>query len=272
MIKLINSSIILIAIITPVLALSAAPKANSIVNKKAAILKKMHSKASKALVNAAQDKSYANFMTADKAKRHEHSQAINKVSLNVQKKFHVEEMCLIDANGPELARIVGRKVATDLSPDESGADFFKPGFETKPKKVFTSRLYLSPDANKWVIAYVSPIVVEGKNKAVLHYEHGLDVYQNALNKKLSGTDSFLVAIDNQGYLVSDSRGSIAVVKKGESEEMGDYFQKFELGGKSLDNIMASIKAGKKISDGNGKSYTGFMKKVGNWTLLAFSVA
>ncbi len=147
--RIARDSILLLSMVLP-LAGHATMNVKATVNKKASILKKMHKKASKALVNAAQDKSYVAFLQADKERRHEHKAQIDKVSLNVQKKFHVEEMCLIDAAGPELARIVGKEVADDLSPDESGADFFKPRFDTKVRKTYTSAGYMSPDADKWV--------------------------------------------------------------------------------------------------------------------------
>ena len=49
-----------------------------------------------------------------------------------------------------------------------------------------SPVYRSPDIGKLVLAYVTSIVVKNEVLAVLHYEHGLDVYQGALNKGLSG--------------------------------------------------------------------------------------
>jgi len=261
---------VICALLTPFLANAANANPKSIVNKKAAIIKKMHSKAKKALVNAAQDKSYASYMMASKDKRHEHEDSINKVSLHVQSKFHVAEMCLIDANGPELARIVGKEIAHDLSPDESGAGFFKPGFATKAKKTYTSDIYMSPDANKWVVAYISPIVIDGANKAILHYEHGVDVYQKAMNKKLSGNTSFLLAVSKEGYVISDSRSAIDVNIKGDSDQQSDYFTKFEFGGLSLDAVTKAAKSGSAIKGDDGKSYNASVKSAGKWTLIALS--
>lgn len=195
--------------------------------KKAAILSTMHSKAMRALVNAAQDRSFENyFHSHDDEGRRAAKERIEQVSLATQRRFHVEEMCLIDASGPEIARIVGDKIApvSDLSPDESGADFFRPAFAETPRQVFVSRPYLSPDAIKWVIAYVTPISVEGENKAVLHYEHGLDVYQAALADADPKEGRFLLGVSADGYVVSDSRRQVAVAGRDGKEDPADYFQ------------------------------------------------
>lgn len=194
--------------------------------KKAAILSTMHRKAMRALVNAAQDRSFESYFHAhDDQGRRTAKDRIEKVSLATQSRFHVEEMCLIDAAGPEIARIVGSEVAPDseLSPDESGADFFGPAFAEKPRQVYVSQPYLSPDAVKWVIAYVTPVSVDGKNKAVLHYEHGLDIYQAALADKDTRNGRFLVAVSAGGYVVSDSRRRIDVAGRDGKEEPADYF-------------------------------------------------
>ena len=255
-----SSSILLL----PQYALSAG--VDGLVAKKAAIVARLHKKAKKALVNAAQDKSYADFVGAEPSGRGQYQARIDKVSLNVQKKFAVEEMCLIDANGPELARIVGQEIANDLSPDESGAVFFKPGFDAKPKSVYVSPIYMSPDANMWVLAYVSPVVVGGNNKAILHYEHGLTVYQNALNKGVK--NERLIAVSADGYVISDSSSPIDTNKSGEKEDQADYFAPFSFGGKDLTGAMAALDSGESLDEG-GKSYSGAYKKVGGWTLFAF---
>lgn len=245
----------------------AGPPPKGLVAKKASILAKMHSKASKALVNAAQDKGFADYFHAgDDASRSKAKQRVDKVSLHTQKKFHVEEMCLIDAKGPEIARIVGNKIASDLSADESGADFFKPAFATDNKKVFTSKVYVSPDVNKWVIAYVTPVLVDGHKKAVLHFEHGLNVFQDALNKGISGSNTFILAVNKEGFIVSDSRSGIALDKQGEHEDPDHYFKKFQFGGQDAASAAKTLNSGSSLSE-SGTSYSGAAKEVGNWTLI-----
>ena len=59
-------------------------------------------------------------------------QKIDSISLNVQRNFHVEEMCLTNPHGSEISRIVGKEIAYNLSNEEAGAGFFAPGFAQKP--------------------------------------------------------------------------------------------------------------------------------------------
>jgi len=122
-----------------------------------------------------------------------------------------------------------------------------------------------------VLAYTTPVLVSGEKKAILHYEHGLDVYQKALAKGLSGAETFVVAVNEEGWVIADSRGAPAVAKRGDSETPESYFARFELGGQSLEQVVAALNAGESVSDGNGRRYEGAQRKVERWTVLAFSV-
>jgi len=66
----------------------------------------------------------------------------------------IGEACFIDRSGPENARAVKGVVESmsRLSPDETGAPFFKPTFALRPGQVHQARPYLSPDTNEWVIS------------------------------------------------------------------------------------------------------------------------
>lgn len=248
-------------------AASATPEEEVV--KKASILEKMHQKASKALVNAAQDEIFNKYFSAkDDAVHHQLKKDIDQISLNVQSNFNVEEMCLIDASGKELSRIVGKEIATELSADESGAAFFKPGLDRKVKTVHVAPPYMSADVNKWVVAYVTPILANNEKKAILHYEMGLDVYHAALAKELSGKEFFLLAVTADGWVVFDSRKTIAVAKQGEKSEAADYFSPFKFGGQGLAEVIKSLDGGTAITD-DGVTYAGAYKTVENLTLLAF---
>jgi methyl-accepting chemotaxis protein len=97
----------------------------------------------------------------------------------------VDEACFISAAGPEIARTVHGKVApeADLSPDESGNPFFTPTLALAAGQVHQHGPYVSPDSDRWVVSNSTPIVVDGKNVALLHYEINLD----ALRLRLAGT-------------------------------------------------------------------------------------
>ena len=81
------------------------------VAKKAAVLELLFRKAKKALVNAAQDKNFSRYFSvipADEKSRIK--ERIDLISLSVQSRFHVEEMCLINVEGAEISHIVGNRI------------------------------------------------------------------------------------------------------------------------------------------------------------------
>lgn len=249
---------------------------NALAAEKAAILSNMHKKAKRALVNAAQDEAFPRYFTAhDHGAKSDAKSRIEQVTLTVQSNFHVEEMCLISKDGPELTRIVGREIApdSDLSPDESAASFFAPGLATKPRRAYVSNPYMSPDANRWVLAYVTPVVVEGGKEAILHYEHGLDAYQAALNKGVSGGDRYVIAVSGGGHVVSDSRGPIDIERSGDKEAEADYFQPVEqAAGKGVAGIYAARGDRKRgaatVTESGAKYAVAFATVEGGWVVMA----
>lgn len=258
--------------VAPSAVVAGQKEMSALVAKKAAIINGMHRKAGKELLNAAQDKSFTEYFKAgDDAGRKRAKSKIEQVALVVQSRFHVAELCLIDPNGVEIARIVADKIAPDseLSPDEKEAVFFESGFSQMPKSVAVSVPYVSPDAAKWVVAYTTPVVVDNEKKAILHYEHGLDVFQAALNKDLSGDATFLLAISEDGFVVSDSRKDLKIAQVGEKEALGDYFEPLS------EALRASLAGGggEKMGatdveiDGNTHAIA-YARIDGGWTLLA----
>lgn len=255
----------------PSMALSSA---EDLVQRKAEILRIMHKKAKKALANAAQDHAFSSYFTStDAATRAAMQERINNIALEVQSRFHAAEMCLIDPDGNEIARIVGDRIAHDLSHAEAQADFFAPGFAHKARSVYVSPAYLSEDADRWVVAYVTPIMVDDRKRAILHYEHGLEVYQRALNRDLGGEDMFVLGVDADGHVLSDSRRIIdpAAHAHGQAHgrAAGDYFQRFEFAGASLAETLAHIDQHRTLRDANGRLYQGAYARVEDWTLMAF---
>jgi hypothetical protein len=252
--------------------LSSETNLEGFVAKKAATLELVHRKAKKALVTAAQDKSFAAFFDSNS-----HDQKtvikdkIDHISLAVQSRFHVEEMCLIVPTGAEVSRIVGNEIAYDLAEDEQTAIFFAPGFATPARRTHVSPVYMSPDAGKWVVAYVTPVRVEGHTEAILHYEHGLDFFQATLNRDVGSEDPILLAIDAEGLIVSDSRREVAVLRQGDAEDAKSYFERFELAEADLAELRAALgnkPSGSGEISGGGESYSVAYRTVENWTILA----
>ena len=125
-----------------------------------------------------------------------------------QNKFSVDETCLIDTSGQEHARLVLTKIESDenLSPNESTAPFFESSFIKKRDEVHVQYPYVSPDTNRWVIAYASPIELgNGQKAAIFHFEMPLSVFQ----KFLETDDGRFYVVDPAGYIIADSGGSVS---------------------------------------------------------------
>lgn len=122
---------------------------------------------------------------------------------NFQEKFQVDETCLIDTSGQEHARLVLTKTAPDedLSSEESSASFFKPSFQMEKYQVHVQYPYVSPDTNRWVFAYVSPVVLgDGQKPAIFHFEMPMSIFQDLIKVP----DGRMYVIDPKGILVADS--------------------------------------------------------------------
>ena len=150
-------------------------------------------------------------------------------------------MCLIDKAGVERTRIVGSKVATDLSSDESSNLFFGPAMAQRPRTAYVTPAYISADVHKWVIAYTSAIQVDGQTVAILHYEHELGLYQHALDSNIPA-GKHLLGVDKDGYILADSAKEPAVDEKEKADKPSDYFQRFTFAG-GLDAMVKTLGGG-----------------------------
>jgi len=121
-----------------------------------------------------------------------------------QNKFQVDETCIIDTSGQEHARLVLKNISPvdDLSSDESSAPFFEDSFKIDLDQVHIQYPYISPDTNRWVFAYTSPVVLGDDEKpAFYHFEMPMTIFQNLLTPDIGR----MYVIDSQGILISDSQ-------------------------------------------------------------------
>ncbi len=238
---------------------------------KSAIVERLHTKAMKALVNAAQDRHFGDYFAAPSHEEKSRlKDRIDQISLSVQSRFRVDEMCLIDPQGKEISRIVGSAVADDLADDETEAIFFRPGFAQDPRTVHVSPIYMSADADKWVVAYTTPVTKDGEKKAILHYEHGLEFFQKILNKNMNGADRFVLAVNADGWIVSDSRRPVAIARREDSENPQTYFERFALGNKSIDQLKdesGDPNHGSGTLSAGGEKYAFAYKTGHRWTIV-----
>ncbi|MBB3710527.1 hypothetical protein FHS00_000080 [Limimaricola variabilis] len=240
----------------------------------AAAIGRLHANAQRALVTVAQDEAFtAYFETHENGDRHLHKARIDQVSLATQDRFHVEEMCLIDPNGAEISRIVGDQIAHDLATDEADASFFAPGFATAHRQVYTSPIYLSPDADKWVVAYVTPVMVGDDKRSILHYEHAFTAYGDVLQRLAANGPGELMIVADTGHVIYDSRQEIPTARVGDLEARDDYFERFEFAGLDLAGFRAAI--GQDATSGQGRIEAGDVARdaafrvIGPWTLIGW---
>ena len=137
-----------------------------------------------------------------------------------QNKFKVDETCLIDTSGQEHARLVLTKIAPDnhLSSEEASAPFFEPSFQKNIDQVHVQEPYVSPDTNRWVFAYTSPIVLsDGKKEAIYHFEMPMLVFQDIIQTDVGR----MFVVDPQGHLIADSDHHFSTMDT--SDIYNDYF-------------------------------------------------
>ncbi len=139
-----------------------------------------------------------------------------------QNKFDVDETCLIDKTGQEHTRLVLSKIAPpdELSSEESSAPFFTPSFAKEEGEVHVQYPYLSPDTNRWVFAYTSPVVLENEEKpAFYHFEMPLTIFQEII--KID--HGRMMVIDPQGFVIADSQYDFFNIES--VPDADDYFPK-----------------------------------------------
>ncbi len=261
------------------LALTGSARADAaamdaLAERAAAAIGRLHANAQRALVTVAQDQAFANyFHTHDDGERHRFKTRIDEVSLATQDKFHVEEMCLIDPQGAEISRIVGDEIAHDLATDEADAPFFAPGFAAGHRQVYTSPIYLSPDADKWVVAYVTPVLVDGDKRSILHYEHAFTAYGDILQRLAANGEGEIMIVADTGHVIFDSQREIPTERVGDLEARDDYFEGFDFAGLDLAGFRQAI--GQDATQGQGRITVGDAERdaafrvVGPWTLIGW---
>jgi diguanylate cyclase (GGDEF)-like protein len=119
----------------------------------------------------------------------------------------IGEACFIDRRGHEIARAVRgvRAPSDDLSPDETGAPFFAPGFRQRVGQVYQTAPYVSPDTDDWVIANATPIAgLRGGAGAIVHFEVAVESFRRAAAAVGRGRFDITVVDGRTGRVVFDA--------------------------------------------------------------------
>jgi diguanylate cyclase (GGDEF)-like protein/PAS domain S-box-containing protein len=122
----------------------------------------------------------------------------------VGERYRVDEICLIRSSGLEAARWNGGEVATvaDLSPDESENPFFKPAMALPVDSVYVTDPYVSPDSERWVYGFATPIVLEtGARAGVLHFEIPIQRLTDLAASQPFGASGYAVVVDRAGRVL-----------------------------------------------------------------------
>ncbi len=127
----------------------------------------------------------------------------------------VAEACFIDADGAELSRVVDGLVPgmERLSPDESGAAFFRPTLALTGDGTLQARPYVSPDTATWVVSSSTPVRLgddaTGRPVAVVHFEIRLESLRRQLADRLPDGVTVRVVDAGTGAVVVDSAAAVA---------------------------------------------------------------
>jgi hypothetical protein len=145
----------------------------------------------------------------------------------------------------------------------------------KVRKVHIQKPYMSADSLRWVLCYTTPIVLDdGSKPGFYHFEVPLYSVQAAVNRGLDGDDNYLLIVDKNGYVMSDSRKKFKLELNESDKEMKaplkDYFP--QLTENDLGGMVAKIKQGNEGSgsfDKDGKKYIVVYKPAGyfDWSFV-----
>lgn len=128
---------------------------------------------------------------------------------NFQNKFDVDETCIIDTTGQEHARLILRRAETDvgLTTIERTTPYFEPSFHKEKEEVYVAYPYISPNTDRWVFAYTTPVVLsDGEKSAIFHFEMPLTVLYQIIAEKVEDEEKTgeIYLIDPVGDIIIDS--------------------------------------------------------------------
>ncbi len=119
----------------------------------------------------------------------------------------LDEACFIDATGQEVARIVFDELAPEheLSSDEERAVFFSKAFSLDEGMVYQGEPVISEDTKRWVMPNATPIVVNGKKAAILHFETNLRHMQDVLKSTVNPERGYAFILNNRGEFMAHTQ-------------------------------------------------------------------
>jgi len=191
----------------------------NLVQFKATEIQTLHSRASEDLVFAVKNPQFVNYFELSDTEagnvfdengvkqftpaQREIKSDLDNWIFEFQSKFSVDETCLIDSVGQEHTRLTFQEIAPDddLSSEEAGAPFFEPSFLINKGEVHLQYPYVSPDSERWVFAYTTPIMKnDGTKPAFYHFEMPITVFQELVDVDVGR----MYVVDPDGFIIADS--------------------------------------------------------------------
>ncbi|MBI5902073.1 MAG: diguanylate cyclase [Deltaproteobacteria bacterium] len=118
----------------------------------------------------------------------------------------LDEACFIESTGQEISRIIYDKVADDaeLSSDEHRRTFFKNSFDMGDAEVYQGRPEVSEDSGRWVIPNATPIFVNGRKAAILHFEITMTYFQRLLKRAINPDRGYGFILNSEGEFMANT--------------------------------------------------------------------
>lgn len=115
----------------------------------------------------------------------------------------LDEACFIESSGREVSRIVYDKMAADdeLSSGEDRSIFFKEAFLLDEGEVYQGRPVISEDTGRFVLPNATPIFVNGRKAAILHFEIALVHFQTLLRKYINPDRGYGFIMNEKGEFI-----------------------------------------------------------------------
>lgn len=248
---------------------------SALLERRAAMLELMHHQAEIALVTAAQDRNFeAFFRASDAAEREMLRQRLDRLTESMRTAFFVDSVCLMDRSGQEIASTDDPSEADETESTE--ADFFREAFLHPARHVYLSSVFVSDASRRWVVSYATPIVIDEKVRAILHYEHSLASFQRVATDALGEVAGYLLLIDREGWVIADSRHPVETGQNGVSADPADYFEHFEWNGAGLADLQVRLGRDggfmEQTMAGPDGDYRIQYRTVRGWTLVLFEKA
>ncbi len=148
---------------------------------------------------------------------------LEKWMYNFQSQFFTAKTSIIDNTGQEHVKLIFQEIAPDedLSSTKTDAPYFEASFEIEKDNVHLQFPYYSPEIERWVFAYTTPIVTtDNLQPAFLHFEMPVVLFQEMIDVNVGR----MYVIDPNGFVIADSDTYIVASQNNDIPSNLDNFE------------------------------------------------